>query len=353
MSCKNSSPFKPKQNPWMTQELLTIRKQKQGLFAKYKKNPSADNRKKFKTFSNTYYGKIKDAKTKYWNHYFQCNSGNPRQIWKGAKTLLGYDVKQTVTPTQLKISNKTVVDKQEIATVFNNYFSTIGNNIGDGPTFGTNEEENYLNYIPASCHGRQYYFKSVTRLEVLKIIQKLPHKTSHGIDEISNVVLKGIKNEIAGPLTQLINISLITGYIPPEWKTARVLPLFKGGEKDNLTNYRPISLLPSLSKVLERVVYEQLFASFSEKHLSNNQFGFRPKHSTKHAIHNYLQNISDFSEEKYPIGVFLDLKKAFDTVNYEILLAKMRRYEFSQNLRRWIGNYLTERRQLRDGKLRA
>lgn len=291
-----------------------------------------------------YYKLLKIAKLRYWQLYFESNSGNSNKLWKGTKTLLGYENEHIDGPSRLSVGNGYVTDRKSICCSLNEYFSTVGRKMSDEIS-RDNEPIISCNFSPEIKSQRNYYFKVVKRLEILNVIDNLPNKHSYGVDEISNVVLKQIKNEIAPILTRLINISLISGYIPQEWKVAKVVPLFKGGDKTNMNNYRPISILPSLSKILEKIVYRQLFTPFAENHLSKVQFGFRPNHSTMHAILNFFQNIANNSSSKYSVGIFVDIKKAFDTVNHDILLMKLKTYGYSENILKWLRNYLIKRRQ--------
>ena len=175
-------------------------------------------------------------------------------------------------------------------------------------------------------------------------------KNSSGNDEISNRLLKSIKSEISKPLTIIINQSLETGIFPDALKVAKVKPLFKKGDNCCLNNYRPISLLPTISKIFERVMYTQLYSYFNVNNLlSEQQYGFRSQHSTELAcvklVDYILKEMDNIRDIKIPASIFLDLSKAFDTLNFDILLRKLQHYGINDVSLNLIKSYLTNRFQ--------
>jgi len=186
-----------------------------------------------------------------------------------------------------------------------------------------------------------------TESETLSVINKLKNKSSSGIDEISNKLLKSIKHEICPALTLIINQSLTTGIVPDEFKISKVIPLYKKGDKSCINNYRPISLLPTFSKVFERILYTQLYTYLNENNLiCEQQYGFRSKHSTELATIKLVDKlINEMDNMNTPIAIFLDLSKAFDTLDFNILLEKLKFYGIIGIPLLLINNYLTGRYQ--------
>ena len=167
---------------------------------------------------------------------------------------------------------------------------------------------------------------------------------------MSNRLLKSIKCEISKPLTIIINQSLETGIFPDALKVAKVKPLFKKGDNCCLNNYRPISLLPTISKIFERVMYTQLYYYFNVNNLlSEQQYGFRSQHSTELAsvklVDFILKEMDNIRDIKIPASIFLDLSKTFDTLNFDILLRKLQHYGIDGNSLNLIKSYLTNRFQ--------
>ena len=164
---------------------------------------------------------------------------------------------------------------------------------------------------------------------------------------MSTKLLKQISSFISPVLTIITNQSLSTGIFPEKLKIAKVLPLFKKGNCHHFDNYRPISLLPSISKVIERIVYDQLYEYFNKNKLVyDSQYGFRQLHSTELAALEITDRLTqNIDEGKVSITIYLDLSKAFDTLNHQILLDKLDYYGVKDTANAWFKSYLSSRNQ--------
>ena len=186
-------------------------------------------------------------------------------------------------------------------------------------------------------------------MEVISAINNLENKTSYGCDGISNKLLKLIKNEISKPITLIVNQCLTTGIFPIAFKIAKVNPIYKTGNKSELNNYRPISLLPTISKIFERVIHTQLYNYLSENELlREQQYGFRSQHSPELAaikLVNYLTHNMDTNKIPTSIHVYLDLSKAFDTLSFDILLTKFEHYGITGVPLKLLTSYIKDRYQ--------
>ena len=181
--------------------------------------------------------------------------------------------------------------------------------------------------------------------EVLSIFNNLENKNSSGYDDISNKLLKSIKEEVCTPLTVIINTSILNGILHDALKIAIVKPLFTKGKQNCFNNYRPISLLPTISNIFERAIYSQLYNYFNKINLlAEQQYGFRPQHFTALATIKLIDSILSYLDDKQNIkthvALFLDLSKAFDTLDFDILLTNLQYYGLSYNALDLIKSYL-------------
>ena len=190
-------------------------------------------------------------------------------------------------------------------------------------------------------------FRLVGEGEICKVIAKMTEKSSSGLDGISNTLLKKLAPVIKGPLCMIINASLRQGIFPNLMKLAKVIPLFKGGERDLPDNYRPISLLPVISKVLEKIVYLQTTEHLDECNvIYPKQFGFRKNHSTSDAITTLVVEIlGAFNSNLMLLSIFVDLKKAFDTVSHSLIVEKLYCLGIQDITLQWFKSYPGGREQ--------
>ena len=291
---------------------------------------------------------IRAAKREYYFKTFTSQKNDIKKTWKTIDETLNRRKNKSKFPSEFIVNNRSIADQKEIADQFNIFFSNIGSTLSDSIEIddSTLDFTDYLNN-PTQHH---FNFNTITESETLSIISKLKSKNSSGKDEISNKLLKSIKDAIAKPLTIIINQSLKTGVFPDALKIAKVKPLYKKGDNFCLNNYRPISLLPTISKIFERVMFTQLYSYLNANNLlSEQQYGFRSQHSTELACVKLVDYITtemdNIKKIKTPTAIYLDLSKAFDTLNFNILLNKLQYYGINGISLSLIRNYLTNRFQ--------
>lgn len=159
-------------------------------------------------------------------------------------------------------------------------------------------------------------------------------------------MVRSVTEAISKPLNYIYNSSFQSGTFPNHMKTAKVIPLYKSGDKHQFTNFRPVSLLPQFSKILEKLFITRLDNFLGKNNIINEcQHGFRAKRATSLALLDFMEEISSVDNKMHTIGIFIDLQKAFDTINHEILLGKLERYGIRGKVLDWIKSYLTQRKQ--------
>ena len=182
---------------------------------------------------------------------------------------------------------------------------------------------------------------------VCNLLRKLKVNKANGLDNIPARLLKDGAPVISECLTHIINLFLFSGVVPDDWKTSRVVPLFKFDNREEMDNYRPISILAVISKIAEKVIYHQLFSYLNASNpLSSCQSGFRKNFSTETAVTLFVDEIRRNVDNGLLTGaVFIDLKKAFDTIDQHILLNKLQRYGICNRTPLWLSSYLLGRSQ--------
>ena len=200
----------------------------------------------------------------------------------------------------------------------NNYFCSVGAKLAQSLSSSSNNE--FMKYLP-SPNKNSMFCSPVTPDEITRILYKFPNNKAPGGDGINSKVLKLIGSSIATPLAHIFDLSFTSGEVPELLKVAKVIPIYKKGERNQPGNYRPISLLSIFDKIMEKLMYKRLSDFLeSNKILYEYQFGFRKNYSTSQAVMEVVDSIyQSWDNHEITMGIFLDLQKAFDTVNYNVL----------------------------------
>ena len=290
---------------------------------------------------------INIAKKKTYQSKIEEGRSDPRTIWKlfkefGIKSK-GNDGENNFA---IKSENDMITNESDLAEHFNNYFVNVASNLKEPIV---NSEFERLNTFVQSKVPNDVEFKipSINVGFVRIFLSNLNVNKSTGLDNIGPKILKISANIIAPSLVYIINKSICTGSFPNIWKEAKIKPLFKSGDNDDINNYRPISILPTISKLIEKWVdinFSLFLNNFNLLHKS--QSGFRAKHSTESAMILMVDSwLKALNAGKLVGCVMVDFRKAFDLVDHQILLKKLQSYKCSDTCLSWFKSYLLNRRQ--------
>ena len=248
-------------------------------------------------------------------------------LWKGIRSVIKIKANtgETVSiPNLVDENGGKITDPVAIANNFNEFFLTVADKITKKIPRNPNSPLKYLD----NPNNNSFFISPAVPDEVSSIIQSLKKGKATGPNSIPVKLLKILDSHISVQLSLIINESFQQGVFPDKLKTAMVIPIHKKGDSSKNTNYRPISLLSIFSKIFEKLMHQRLY-NFLELHeiLFQMQFGFRKGHSTDHALISLSERIKGtLDSNKFGCGIFIDLQKAFDTVNHKILLQKLNHY---------------------------
>ena len=340
---------KHKKSRWITNGLLRSISYRDKLYLKLKRLPADTERHthlkiNLKTYQSILKKLIRYAKKQYYQKQFNKFKNDIKNTWITIKQILNRTGNNGKLPEEFLIDNVPTSDPSVIANKFNVFFAEVGVRLT--VNFDNADNVHFRDYLlNPTIHN--FDFKLISEETTMEALNNLKPKHSCGHDGISTKLLKTCKHAICKPLTLIINQMLSTGIFPDNLKIAKVIPLFKKGDKALFDNYRPISILPSISKIFERIIFDQMHAYFTSRALYyNGQYGFRKKHSTELATLELIDRITlDLDIGDIPISIFIDLSKAFDTLDHNILIYKLQYYGLNRTALQLMRSYLTNRKQ--------
>ena len=329
--------------PWITPAILASIINRSKLFALKQKQPSPENKKKYIKYRNMLNGIIRYAKQKYIESELESNKNNAKRMWN---ILNEYAIGKCTTnqmPNSFRNTNDKVLDDPyDIAENFNLFFSSVGKTLQNTIQPCSGSPLACVN----KCNNTVKEVELTNSSEIIRIISNMTN-VGGGVDNINGKLFKLTYKSIIHHIVHFVNCCLRTGIFPKKLKIAVIKPVFKSGEKTDMNNYRPISILPYISKVVEKVMHHRMMDHITQNNiLCCNQFGFRKGHSTYMPLLFLQDKITrGFEDNNVTCGIYLDLKKAFDTVEHNILLSKLSVYGFAGTFFNLIESYLSDRFQ--------
>jgi hypothetical protein len=328
----------------MSKGLLISRKRKLELASISARIPSGENKNIFKTFRNLFNKTLRAAKKPYFEKQLQKNFKNLKKTWEILRSVINSGGTKRDPISELFVNGVNYTEPLQVANILNEFFINEPINIANSiPPSDTEPEVFFVNPIPFSFSA-----SPVTVTEIVEATTQLQCKKSEDMNGLSMFFIKKFINILANPLYHVFYKSFEEGIFPSQLKIAKIVPIFKGGDRMSPNNYRPISLLPNFSKIIENIVSNRLTYFLAEHNiLSPTQFGFRKEHSTIHPLILFMNQVtSALNKKQHTIAIFCDIKKAFDTVDHKILLKKLSNIGVGGIELKWFESYLSNRKQL-------
>ena len=315
------------------------------MFRKFRSSNNSADHHNYNQFRKKLGKKKKRRKRAYFRELIKSANTKKdfRKTWQVINKVLNKSSNRLVCPNTITVGTQKVQSSKLIANMLNKHFTTIGEKLAEKLNKSL---ANFQTFLGPKC-GQSIFLQDITLDEIVDEIRSINDKKVMGFDNIPPKVIKWAPHLFGPILVSIFNKCIHLGYYPSKLKVARVVPIYKGGDINDINNYRPISVLTQFNRLFERVLSKRLL-NFFEKHkiITSKQFGFLKQHSTEHAILDLKEFITEsLDKRKLTAVLFLDLKKAFDTVSHSILLQKLKHYGVRGLPFDLLSSYLSGRQQ--------
>ena len=332
--------IKQVKEPWITPPLIELIKDKDWAMKQAKRGNDPQLWINAKRLRNTCTNRLRKARADFIKENLENNIGNSKKFWKNIQDVIPSKKNRSMGNFDLyDDTKKQKIMTEETADYINNFFVNIGPKLAErydmNWDFDGTKSEVILDDIRTNLD------------EIIKLCREININKSSCIEHLSSEILRDAFLAVPEILMELFNLSFELSEIPKEWKIAKVTPLPKSGNSKNVSNLRPISLLPLPSKMIEKIVHNRIYTHCNNNNLLDpKQGGFRPGHSTVSTTAFYINDIYEaMNRRESTLSVYIDAMKAFDTVNHQILLKKIEYFGIIGNNAKWIKNYLHDRKQ--------
>lgn len=330
------------QQPHMNDLLLRCRNFKDYLFRLKNIEKTQESHERYKNYRNQYNRAVRRAKINDYHSRIRAAGSDSKKMWNCIKSVIG--LKKEQNPVEyIEVNNERISGSKNIANCFNSYFSSLGEQLT--PNIPTTNQS-FREFLPPPCPN-SIFVEPLYPVKVFNLIKSIKPKMSTDNDGLSMFLISSVAEGICAPLSSIYNLSIESGVFPDKLKISKTIIIHKGGSLSLMDCFRGVSLIPTLSKPLERYIFQTVYSFLDSNNFwSPRQFGFRPKYSTIHnALDLYNLVTETLAAGRSCLSIFVDIQKCFDMVDREVLLSKFENCGIRGTLLKWFKSYYSNRRQ--------